>query len=120
MTLLQDLLTITLREEPDPVLQKFVETVVPAMEREFALIPALGGSEAVHRYRLRDDFYGEKKAKNWSQSADQSLLFHVMNAILTAWNLQHFLDEDKQLTEKEQYLLCLGLTLHDYNKYCQG
>ncbi|MBE9111599.1 type I-D CRISPR-associated protein Cas10d/Csc3 [Nodosilinea sp. LEGE 07298] len=120
MTLLQDLLTITLREEPDPVLQKFVETVVPAMEREFALIPALGGSEAVHRHRLRDDLYGEEKAQRWSQSADQSLLVHVINAILTAWNLQPFLDEDKQLTEEEQHLLCLGLTLHDYNKYCQG
>jgi CRISPR-associated protein Csc3 len=120
MTLLQDLLTITLREESNPVLQKFVETVVPAMEREFSLIPALGGSEAVHRHRLQNDLYGEEKAKRWGQSADQSLLVHVINAILTAWNLQPFLDEDKQLTEEEQHLLCLGLTLHDYNKYCQG
>jgi CRISPR-associated protein Csc3 len=120
MTLLQDLLTITLQEEPNPVLQKFAETIVPAMEREFALIPALGGSEDVHHHRLRDDPYREKKVKKWSQSADQSLLVHVLNAILTAWNLQNFLDEDKQLTEEEQHLLCLGLTLHDYNKYCQG
>ncbi|ASC71711.1 uncharacterized protein XM38_026650 [Halomicronema hongdechloris C2206] len=120
MTLLQDLLTTTLQEEPDPVIQRFVETVVPAMEQEFALVPALGGSDAVHRYRLRDDPFCEEKVQRWNQSADQSLLVHVINAILTAWNLQTFLDEDKQLTEEEKKLLCLGLTLHDYNKYCQG
>lgn len=120
MTLLQDLLTITLQEDPDPILQRFIETVVPAMEREFALIPALGGSPAVHDYRLREDRYRQEKVQRWSQNADQSLLVHVINAILTAWNLQPFLDEEKQLSNEEKHLLCLGLALHDYNKYCQG
>jgi CRISPR-associated protein Csc3 len=125
MTLLQDLLTITLQKESDPILHKFIETVVPAMEQEFSLVPALGGSEAVHDYRLQKDPYlkpeeRDKKVKRWSQNSDQSLLVHVTNAILTAWNLQPFLDEDKELSDEEKRLLCLGLTLHDYNKYCQG
>lgn len=120
MTLLQALLTITLQQEPDPILQKFVETVLPAMEQEFSLIPALGGAAAVHRYRLQDDRYREDKIQRWSQNADQSLLVHVLNAILTAWNLLPLLDEDEQLLEEEKCLLCLGLTLHDYNKYCHG
>ncbi len=120
MTLLQTLLLNTLEEDPDPILQAYIQTILPAMEQEFALIPALGGSEAVHRYRLRGDRYMEDKIQRWTRNADQSLLVHVLNALLTAWNLLPFLDEDKQLSEDEKRLLCLGLTLHDYNKYCQG
>ena len=120
MTLLQTLLTTTIQADSDPILQAYVTTVLPAMEREFALIPALGGSEAVHRHRLQGDRFAEDKIQRWTKNADQSLLVHVLNALLTAWNLQAFLDEDKQLSDDEKRLLCLGLTLHDYNKYCHG
>jgi CRISPR-associated protein Csc3 len=120
MTLLQTLLINTLREELDPILQAYIETVLPAMEQEFALIPALGGSEAVHRHRLKNDPFIEDKIQRWTQNSDQSLLVHVLNALLTAWNLLPFLNPGKQLSDDEKRLLCLGLTLHDYNKYCQG
>ena len=120
MTLLQNLLLNTLEEDTDPILRAYIKTVLPAMEQEFGLIPALGGSEAVHRHRLQGDKYIEDKIQRWTRHSDQSLLVHVLNALLTAWNLLPFLDEDKQLSDDEQRLLCLGLTLHDYNKYCQG
>jgi CRISPR-associated protein Csc3 len=48
------------------------------------------------------------------------LLVHVLNALLTAWNLSEYLPNHLQLSEVEKRLLCLGLTLHDYNKYVQG
>lgn len=121
-TLLQTLLIETLPAETDPVLRSFIETVLPAMEREFGLIPALGGSEETHYQTLvkQGDPYAREKAQRWASKADQSLLVHVLNALLTAWNLSAYLPKHLQLTEIEQRLLCLGLTLHDYNKYVQG
>jgi CRISPR-associated protein Csc3 len=50
-TLLQTLLVETLPANTDPILRSYIETVLPSMEREFALIPALGGSEEAH-YQL--------------------------------------------------------------------
>lgn len=120
MTLLQTLLLNTLEEETDLILQSYIKTVLPAIEREFGLIPALGGSEAVHRHRLKGDKHIEDRIRKRMRFSDQSLLVHVLNALLTAWNLLPFLDEDKQLSDNEKRLLCLGLTLHDYNKYCEG
>ncbi len=121
-TLLQTLLIETLPAETDPVLRAFIETVLPAMEREFGLISALGGSERVHYQTLmkQGDRYAREKAQRWASKADQSLLVHVLNALLTAWNLCEHLPNHLQLLEIEKRLLCLGLTLHDYNKYVQG
>lgn len=120
MTLLQTLLLNTLEADTDPILQAYMKTVLPAMEREFALIPALGGSEAVHRHRLQGHRSIEDAIRRRMRFSDQSLLVHVLNALLTAWNLLPFLDQDTQLSDDEKRLLCLGLTLHDYNKYCEG
>ena len=120
MTLLQRLLLNTLEEDTDPILRAYIQTVLPAMEQAFGLIPALGGSEAVHRHRLQGNKYIEESIRKRMRFSDQSLLVHVLNALLTAWNLLPFLDEDQQLSENEKRLLCLGLTLHDYNKYCEG
>ncbi|MEL7070577.1 MAG: type I-D CRISPR-associated protein Cas10d/Csc3 [Cyanobacteria bacterium J06581_3] len=121
-TLLQTLLIETLEKDTDPVLRRFIETVLPEMEREFGAIPALGGSEAAHYDRLTrmGDSYAETKSKRWASTADQSLLVHVLNGLLTAWNIIPLLPAHETISEDEKRQLCLGLTLHDYNKYCQG
>ena len=119
MTLLQNLLLETLSPETDPVLRSYLETVLPEMETQFGMVSALGGSEEVHRALLEGDRYIDDKINRYS-GREQSLLVHVLNGLLTAWNLIPFLDEDEQLDDIEKRLLCLGLTLHDYNKYCHG
>ncbi|WP_013334249.1 type I-D CRISPR-associated protein Cas10d/Csc3 [Gloeothece verrucosa] len=120
LSLLKNLLLETLPEDTEPILRSYVEIVVPAMEKEFALISALGGSEDLHFKNLTQlgDRHAKEKAQRWSNRADQSLLVHVLNALLTAWNLLPYLHQP--LSDLEKYLLCLGLTLHDYNKYCIG
>jgi CRISPR-associated protein Csc3 len=98
-TLLQRLLIETLStDEQESVLREFIDTILPAMEQNFALVPALGGV-----------------APQFANKADQSLLVHVLNGLLTAWNLSKELTDS--LSEVEQRLLCLGFTLHDYDKY---
>lgn len=121
-TLLQTLLIETLPSDTDPILQSFINTVLPAMEREFGLIPALGGSEEVHYQTLvkQGNRYARENAQRWAAKADQSLLVHVLNGLLTAWNLSAYLPKHLQLQDIEKRLLCLSLTLHDYNKYVQG
>jgi CRISPR-associated protein Csc3 len=119
-TLLQTLLIETLPENTDPILRLYIEKLLPSIEREFALISALGGSYEAHYQMLSQlgDRYAQEKAQNWSSRADQSLLVHVLNGLLTAWNISKYLHQP--LSDIEKYLLCLGLTLHDYNKYCNG
>ncbi|WP_414526648.1 type I-D CRISPR-associated protein Cas10d/Csc3 [Nodularia chucula] len=122
-TLLQTLLIETLPENTDPILHSFINTVLPAMEGEFGLIPALGGSEDAHYQTLvkqGDNRYARENAQRWAAKPDQSLLVHVLNGLLTAWNLSAYLPAHLQLQETEKRLLCLGLTLHDYNKYVRG
>ncbi|MFB2971991.1 type I-D CRISPR-associated protein Cas10d/Csc3 [Aerosakkonema sp. BLCC-F183] len=121
-TLLQTLLIETLPEDTDPILRSYIETILPAMEREFALITALGGSYQGHYQKLvrQSNFRADETAQRWSNKADQSLLVHVLNGLLTAWNLSQYLPEELQLSEVEKRLLCLGITLHDYNKAVQG
>ncbi len=121
-TLLQTLLIETLPEDTDAILRSYIETVLPAMEREFSLITALGGSYEGHYHNLvkKGDRNAEEKARRWANKADQGLQVHVLNALLTAWNLSKYLPDDLQLSEIEKRLLCLGITLHDYNKAIQG
>jgi CRISPR-associated protein Csc3 len=122
LTLLQTLLIETLPADTDPILVSFIETILPAIEREFALIPAMGGSEIVHYQNLvkQGDKYAQENAQRWANKADQNLLVHVLNALITAWNLSSHLPNNRQLQPIEKKLLCLGLTLHDYNKYVRG
>lgn len=119
-TLLQTLLIETLPEDTDPILHDYIEKLLPYLEQEFAAISALGGSYEAH-YQLLSQLgnkFAQEKAQNWSNRADQNLLVHVLNGLLTAWNISKYLSQP--LSETEKYLLCLGLTLHDYNKYCNG
>ncbi|MGB3651610.1 MAG: type I-D CRISPR-associated protein Cas10d/Csc3 [Rivularia sp. (in: cyanobacteria)] len=119
-TLLQTLLIETLPEDTDPILRSYIETILPALEREFSLTTALGGSEAAHYQILSQlgDKYAVEKAQNWSQKPDQSLMVHVLNALLTSWNLIPYLTTN--LIDIEKRLLCLGITLHDYDKHCRS
>ncbi|GAB4284737.1 MAG: hypothetical protein Fur0025_15740 [Oscillatoriaceae cyanobacterium] len=120
-TLLQNLLLLTLPAEADPILGQYLETVLPQMEREFSLISALGGDEQTHYHHLLQlqDKYAVEKSKRWSAKPDQNLCVHVLNALLIGWELatKHLPDG---LSDEEKRLLCLGITLHDYNKYCNG
>jgi CRISPR-associated protein Csc3 len=119
-TLLQTLILETLPEDTDPILRLYIEKLLPYLEQEFSLISALGGSYEAHYQILFQlgDSYAEEKAQKWSSRADQNLLVHVLNGLLTAWNISKYLPQP--LSDIEKYLLCLGLTLHDYNKYCNG
>ncbi|MEN9235959.1 MAG: type I-D CRISPR-associated protein Cas10d/Csc3 [Gloeomargarita sp. GMQP_bins_25] len=119
-TLLQTLLLRTLSSETDPILRTYIETVVPAMEQEFGGITALGGSQEVHFHILqaKGDPQAAVKAQRYAQRPEQSLLVHVLNALSIAWQLIPYLNPPLRDTEKR--LLCLGLTLHDYNKWCAG
>ena len=121
-TLLQTLLMETLPAATDPILRSYIETVLPALEREFALATALGGSQEVHYQILSQlgDAYAQNKAQVWSSNPDQSLMVHVLNALLTAWNLTPYLSQSLSLSETEKRLLCLGITLHDYDKHCRS
>jgi CRISPR-associated protein Csc3 len=121
-TLLQTLIIETLPEETDPILRAYIDTILPAMEREYALITALGGSEKLHLEKLEKlgDKFAHEKAKRWSNNPDQSLLVHVLNALLTAWNLSEYLPNNLQLSDTEKRLLCLSITLHDYDKAERG
>ena len=121
-TLLQTLLIETLPEDTDPILRSYIETILPALEREFSLTTALGGSETAHFQILSQlgDKYAVEKSQSWSQRPDQSLMVHVLNALLTSWNLIPFLNSDNSLSEIEKRLLCLGITLHDYDKHCRS
>lgn len=121
-TLLQTLLIETLPSDTDPILHTFIKTVLPAMEREYGLICAMGGSQQVHYQTLikQGDRFADQKSQDWAAKPDQSLLVHVLNGLLTAWNLSIYLPKHLQLQAIEKRLLCLGLTLHDYNKYVRG
>lgn len=120
MTLLQTLLLETITEDTDPILISYLETVLPAMEKEFAFLSALGGSEDVHYHNLSqiNDRYPRRKALGYANKADQSLLVHVLNALLTIYNLIPYLS--KPLSDIEKYLLSVAITLHDYDKYYLG
>ncbi|MFM6080207.1 MAG: type I-D CRISPR-associated protein Cas10d/Csc3, partial [Dolichospermum sp.] len=121
-TLLQALLIETLPADTDPILTSFINTILPVMEREFGLIPAMGGSEILHYQNLvkQGNKYAHENAKNWANKSDQSLLVHVLNGLLIAWNLSLHLSPRQQLKDEEKKLLCLGIALHDYNKYVRG
>lgn len=120
-TLLQTLLIETLAEDTDPILRSFVETLLPSVEREFGDMTALGGSEEAHFENLKktmDEEKARQTARKFASKADQSLLVHVLNALLIAWNLQKYLPSE--LNNIEKHLLCLGMVLHDYDKAERG
>ena len=120
-TLLQNLLLETLPADIDPILKDYIENILPALEREFSAAPAMGGDEEITYQTLvkAEDKYARENAKRYSTKGDQNLCVHVLNALLTAWNLIPYLDPNLALSKTEKKLLCLGATLHDYDKHCR-
>ena len=120
-TLLQNLLLETLPADIDPILHSYIKTILPALEREFSSAPAMGGDEEItYRTLIKaGDKYAQEKAQRYSKKGDQNLCVHVLNALLTAWNLIPYLNPVLTLSETEKKLLCLGTTLHDYDKHCR-
>lgn len=120
-TLLQNLLLETLPAATDPILQKYLQEILPALEKEFSATPAMGGDEEITYQTLlkTGDKYAQKRSQDWSKKGDQNLCNHVLNALLTAWNLTPYLDPSIALSDREKKLMCLGLTLHDYDKHCR-
>jgi CRISPR-associated protein Csc3 len=120
-TLLQNLLLETLPADIDPTLHKYIEKILPALEREFSSAPAMGGDEEITYQTLMKtgDKYARENAQRYSTKGDQNLCVHVLNALLTAWNLIPYLNQNLALSETEKRLMCLGTTLHDYDKHCR-
>jgi CRISPR-associated protein Csc3 len=121
-TLLQHLIIETLPEETDPILRSFLDTVLPEVEQQFSLIPALGGSEEFHCKALAKsgDKNPKDRARSWASRPDQSLLAHVLNALLIAWKVSEHLPKRLALSEAQKRLLCLAMILHDYDKAERG
>ncbi len=119
-TLLQNLLLETLPADIEPILKDYIETILPALEKEFSVAPAMGGDEEITYQTLlkAGDEYAKENAQSWSKKSDQNLCVHVLNALLTAWNLISYLNPNLAISDLEKKLLCLGTTLHDYDKHC--
>ena len=120
-TLLQNLLLETLPADIDPILQDYIENILPALEREFSSAPAMGGDEEITYQTLLQagDKYAKENAERYAKKGDQNLCIHILNALLTAWNLIPYLDLNIAISDLEKKLLCLGTTLHDYDKHCR-
>ncbi len=119
-TLLQNLLLETLPADIDPILKNYIENILPALEKEFSAAPAMGGDEEMTYRTLvkAGDEYAKDKAQRYSKKGDQNLCVHVLNALLTAWNLIPYLNPNQAILDLEKKLMCLGITLHDYDKHC--
>lgn len=120
-TLLQNLLLETLPADIDPILQNYIENILPALEKEFSAAPAMGGDEVITYQTLLQagDKYAREKSVRYSKKGDQNLCVHILNALLTAWNLILHLNPNLTISDLEKKLLCLGITLHDYDKHCR-
>jgi CRISPR-associated protein Csc3 len=81
----------------------------------------MGGDEEITYQTLlkAGDNFARENAQRYSKKSDQNLCVHVLNALLTAWNLVPYLEPNLTLSETEKKLLCLGTTLHDYDKHCR-
>ena len=120
-TLLQNLLLEALPVKIDPILQDYIENILAALEREFSAASAMGGDEEITCQTLLQagDKYARENAARYSKKGDQNLCVHVLNALLTAWNLIPYLNPNLAISDVEKKLLCLGITLHDYDKHCR-
>jgi CRISPR-associated protein Csc3 len=107
------------------VTQEMAATLAPAILRELAAIPALGGSgepAGIADPELRalleslPTFSREELLIFSKKGFDQSLSTHLINGLFAGMNLAERLPASKELDELEQRIWALGYTVHDYTK----
>ncbi len=107
------------------VMQDIAEMLVPAIMREFAAIPALGGSEKhliIHEPELQElldkipAYTAEDRLRFSAKGFDQSLSTHLINGLFAGMHLAERLPEHKELDTTGQRIWALGFTVHDYTK----
>ena len=107
------------------VMQDIAEMLVPAILREFAPVPALGGSEKpliVQEPELQEllekiPAYTVVERQRFSATGfDQSLSTHLINGLFAGMHLAERLPEHKEIDTTGQKIWALGYTVHDYTK----
>ncbi len=88
------------------VMQDIAEMLVPAIMREFAAVPALGGSEKpliVYEPELQEllekipAYTAEERQRFSAKGFDQSLSTHLINGLFAGMHLAERLPEHKEL-----------------------
>lgn len=107
------------------VMQDIAEMLVPAIMREFAAVPALGGSGkllTVREPELQEllekvpAYTVEEQQRFSAKGFDQSLSTHLINGLFAGMHLAERLPEYKELDTTGQRIWALGFTVHDYTK----
>lgn len=107
------------------VMQDIAEILVPAIMREFAALPALGGSGkplTVYEPELQElldkipAYTAEDRQRFSAKGFDQSLSTHLINGLFAGMHLVERLPEHKELDIVGQRIWALGFTVHDYTK----
>jgi CRISPR-associated protein Csc3 len=107
------------------VMQDIAEMLVPAIMREFAAVPALGGSEKpliVQEPELQEllenipAYTAAEQQRFSAKGFDQSLSTHLINGLFAGMHLAERLPEHKELDTTGQRIWALGYTVHDYTK----
>ncbi len=107
------------------VMQDIAEMLVPAILREFAVVPALGGSGkplTVQELELQEllekiPAYTVEELQRFSAKGfDQSLSTHLINGLFAGMHLAESLPEHKEIEVIGQRIWALGYTVHDYTK----
>ena len=109
----------------EQVIQDIATLLAPAILKEFAALPALGGSGkpiCVQEPEIREILeqipsYTEKDLQAFSAKGfDQSLATHLINGLFAGMFLAERLPEHKKLELIELRVWALGFTVHDYTK----
>lgn len=107
------------------VMQDIAEILIPAILREFAAVPALGGSRKpliIHEPELQElleriPAYTDKDRERFSEKGfDQGLSTHLINGLFAGMHLAERLPEQKKLDTIGQQIWAFGFTVHDYTK----
>src|SRR5437764_472676 len=108
-----------------PVTQSIATILAPTILREFAAVPALGGSgkpstaqepEMEAFLKAIPAFTAEELQLFSAKGFDQSLSTHLINGLFAGMYLAEHLPEHKELDTTGQQIWALGYTVHDYTK----